>query len=341
MAQAHWLAYGTGITGPGLSRDRVRNLTDTHWFPLQAAYAAAALLHGEPWEQIEDAFEDGGSVGEFLWQWLTKAGINPDVIAPAGTPATPAVGLGESPDRVAARRARIDACGGADCTGCVWCTGEAPTPTPFAFTVALLHAIDDRDAAELRRARDTGAAFELDRMADECAGWSEAGTIGAEKRLAWVEATAMLRQRAAEIRGGGWVRLDTPGDGMAEAVDDRTIAAAVVARIADEIDEDAMYSGSQLIAHLTGLVNGIRIGAAGLPGMSPDPVTDADLTERLSGRVHDAWMQTKLSQGITSRPSADGEEQMVPYGQLSEPLKELDRSTVRAVLDALAKDVAR
>ncbi len=40
-------------------------------------------------------------------------------------------------------------------------------------------------------------------------------------------------------------------------------------------------------------------------------------------------------QGITSRQSETGEELMVPYERLSEPAKELDRATVRAVYEAI------
>jgi hypothetical protein len=65
----------------------------------------------------------------------------------------------------------------------------------------------------------------------------------------------------------------------------------------------------------------------------------ADLTpedvERISAAVHDGWMATKRSQGITSRPSEWGEEQMVPYVELSERAKDLDRGTVKAVLAGL------
>lgn len=56
-----------------------------------------------------------------------------------------------------------------------------------------------------------------------------------------------------------------------------------------------------------------------------------ELVETVAARVHDAWMETKRAQGITSRPAESGEEQMVPYDQLSEAVKDLDRSTVRAV----------
>lgn len=57
--------------------------------------------------------------------------------------------------------------------------------------------------------------------------------------------------------------------------------------------------------------------------------------EQVAEKVHEAWLQTKLDQGVTSRPSSDGIEQMVPYDQLPDHLKELDRATVRAVFKAI------
>jgi hypothetical protein len=58
-----------------------------------------------------------------------------------------------------------------------------------------------------------------------------------------------------------------------------------------------------------------------------DPVV-----ETIAAEVHQAWVEAKVAQGVTSRPSADGIEQMVPYEQLPDHLQELDRATVRAVL---------
>ena len=57
--------------------------------------------------------------------------------------------------------------------------------------------------------------------------------------------------------------------------------------------------------------------------------------ERLAEEVHQKWIDTKLSQGISSRLAEDGEELMVPYARLSEKAKQLDRNSVSAVLDAL------
>jgi hypothetical protein len=46
-------------------------------------------------------------------------------------------------------------------------------------------------------------------------------------------------------------------------------------------------------------------------------------------------MESKRAQGVESRRSEKGEELMVPYDQLSEEAKELDRASVRAVYAAI------
>ncbi len=62
--------------------------------------------------------------------------------------------------------------------------------------------------------------------------------------------------------------------------------------------------------------------------------------ELVSAKVHEAWMESKRAQGVTSRKSETGEELMVPYEQLSEPTKDLDRNTVRAVYKAIREAAA-
>ena len=59
--------------------------------------------------------------------------------------------------------------------------------------------------------------------------------------------------------------------------------------------------------------------------------------ETVADKVHEAWMESKRKQGITSRKSESGEELMVPYSELSEQAKELDRGSVRAVYAAIEK----
>jgi hypothetical protein len=57
--------------------------------------------------------------------------------------------------------------------------------------------------------------------------------------------------------------------------------------------------------------------------------------EAVAAKVHDAWMEAKRAQGVTSRKSESGEELMVDYDQLSERAKDLDRGSVRAVYSAI------
>ena len=59
--------------------------------------------------------------------------------------------------------------------------------------------------------------------------------------------------------------------------------------------------------------------------------------EQVSEEVHNAWLVSKKAQGVTSRKSEDGEELMIPYEQLSEKAKDLDRNTVKAVYTAIEK----
>ncbi len=57
--------------------------------------------------------------------------------------------------------------------------------------------------------------------------------------------------------------------------------------------------------------------------------------ETVSAAVHQAWIESKLAKGVTSRKSESGEELMVPYEQLSEDAKDLDRGSVLAVYRAI------
>ena len=59
--------------------------------------------------------------------------------------------------------------------------------------------------------------------------------------------------------------------------------------------------------------------------------------EQVSAEVHKAWMGSKKANGITSRKSEDGEELMIPYEQLSEKAKYIDRNTVKAFYAAITK----
>ena len=53
--------------------------------------------------------------------------------------------------------------------------------------------------------------------------------------------------------------------------------------------------------------------------------------ELVAARVHEAWMHNKRRTGVTTQKLESGEELMVPYEELSEDVKQLDRATVRSV----------
>ena len=59
--------------------------------------------------------------------------------------------------------------------------------------------------------------------------------------------------------------------------------------------------------------------------------------EKVAEAVHEAWIASKKTHGVSTRKSEDGEELMVPYSQLSEKAKDLDRNTVKAVYAAIEK----
>ena len=75
-------------------------------------------------------------------------------------------------------------------------------------------------------------------------------------------------------------------------------------------------------------------GAASRSDGKSDEIDLPDI-ELVSAKVHEAWIEIKRAQCVTSRKSETGEELMVPYEELSDPAKELDRQTVQAVYAAI------
>ena len=63
--------------------------------------------------------------------------------------------------------------------------------------------------------------------------------------------------------------------------------------------------------------------------------------ELVAARVHDAWVVQKQASGVYSRKNdVTGEEQMRPYAELSETVKDLDRAMVKTVYAAIEALVA-
>ena len=69
-----------------------------------------------------------------------------------------------------------------------------------------------------------------------------------------------------------------------------------------------------------------------------EDMEEKKLIELLSEKVHNAWMKEKEAQGFSYGKDYDKEKKkhpdMLPYNELKEEVKEYDRATVRAVLQA-------
>lgn len=71
-------------------------------------------------------------------------------------------------------------------------------------------------------------------------------------------------------------------------------------------------------------------------------IYDDDTIETLASGAHDSWMESNRANGVTTAISRlTGEEQMVPYEDLSEQVKEYDRQMVRGVITGLRAMIER
>lgn len=63
---------------------------------------------------------------------------------------------------------------------------------------------------------------------------------------------------------------------------------------------------------------------------------DKKLVETIAEQVHEDWRRKKRAAGVTTRKAAETQEElMVPFAELSEPAKQLNRDPVVTVLGAL------
>jgi hypothetical protein len=67
-------------------------------------------------------------------------------------------------------------------------------------------------------------------------------------------------------------------------------------------------------------------------------MTTEEIVEAMAESAHNAWWETYVKLGYTSRKAAWGEEFMVPFDQLSERGKEFDRMIMRAILERLDEE---
>jgi hypothetical protein len=68
---------------------------------------------------------------------------------------------------------------------------------------------------------------------------------------------------------------------------------------------------------------------------------DAELIERLARSVHDAWLESRRTDGWRWGPRRNDlrreHPDLLPYDELGDAEREIDRRTVRVTLSALAK----
>ena len=83
--------------------------------------------------------------------------------------------------------------------------------------------------------------------------------------------------------------------------------------------------------------NSLAITSPGHGCTSPLNTMDLPDIEAVASEVHLEWMKSKRDMGVLSRKAEDGEELMVPFEQLSEKAKELDRRVVRTVYGAIER----
>jgi hypothetical protein len=62
--------------------------------------------------------------------------------------------------------------------------------------------------------------------------------------------------------------------------------------------------------------------------------TEDDI-ETMSEAAHNAWLAEKQRRGVVTWPNERGFEQMVPYAQCPDDVKEFDRVVVRAIAEAM------
>jgi hypothetical protein len=59
------------------------------------------------------------------------------------------------------------------------------------------------------------------------------------------------------------------------------------------------------------------------------------LVEQLAQKLHADWLKGKVDAGVPSRPDPNGHEQILPWDQLHEDVKEANRRQARTAIDGI------
>lgn len=103
-------------------------------------------------------------------------------------------------------------------------------------------------------------------------------------------------------------------------------------RILEDIDRRTGPTGGWQVSPKAMCESIERLTASNSPGLEGNDLPDVEI---VSAKAHEAWMNAKLKSGFTTRKSESGEELMVPYSELTEAAKDLDRQVVLTIYAAI------
>lgn len=63
-----------------------------------------------------------------------------------------------------------------------------------------------------------------------------------------------------------------------------------------------------------------------------------DLRDRFAEAAHNEWLREKRRRGVTTWPNEHGVEQMVPWDELGEDVREFDRIVVGAIVGVMVEE---
>lgn len=63
-----------------------------------------------------------------------------------------------------------------------------------------------------------------------------------------------------------------------------------------------------------------------------------ELSEQFAEAAHEAWFAEKQRRGVTSWPNEHGVEQMVPWAELGEDVRDFDRVVVGAIVGVMLRE---
>lgn len=120
--------------------------------------------------------------------------------------------------------------------------------------------------------------------------------------------------------------------------DDRRISPALAAW--DQLDEERRAANRDQAIHIERKLAAVGCALEVSPGWDPVLCFTPDEVEQMAVMEHDRWVEDRTHRGWTLGPADDDEKRtpyLVPWEELSEPIREYDREFVRELPVVLAK----